>query len=295
MQLNQTTLYVVGCGGTGGRLLDLLADYFAFSHNYPNRIVLVDDDKIEERNAERQVFDRLDAGRYKVEVLKDRFITKSGFGRVEALPVKWTPETLPHDLGKMSEAGASISLFICIDNARGRNALWSYIVGYYDSVKREYEKAEVAYKGNFLIVDGGNGTYDGQVTTCLRVRYENFDCILGQDPRVLFENVRNADPRITGCAAAEGDDVAQTVMANMQVATLMFSEFVSAITTHKFQPLIKFDLQQRRMLPVGAMCDLGAEYTAFITEKTAALEAAANTQIVETAEATTETVIEVTV
>jgi molybdopterin/thiamine biosynthesis adenylyltransferase len=273
MELKNTTVYIVGVGGTGGRLCELLADYISFSNNRPRRLVLVDDDKVEERNAERQCFDRLDAGKYKVEVMKNRLIARSGFGNIEALPVRFTPETLPHDLGIMSNQDASVAILICVDSARARNAIWSEMIGRFDPQKRQYIESEIKYKGNFLIVDGGNTTYTGQVTTCLCIKCDEFECILGQDPRVLFENVRNADPTVMGCAAAPEEQVQQTVMANMQVATCMFNEFIAAINTHSFYPLVKFDLEQRVMFPVGTKCDLKEEYLRYLKEKAEQLEA----------------------
>lgn len=261
MKLNEATIYIVGTGGTGSHLADLLARYMSFNlANSPRRIVLVDDDRIEEHNAERQRFDRLEAGKYKVEVIARKLRETSGFGRIEALPLRFTPETMPHDIGRMSEQKASIIVFVCIDSARGRNAIWSELIGRYDADKRNYESNVLKYEGNFLIIDGGNDFLSGQVTSCLRVKYGDFDAILGQDPRVLFENVRNADPRIMSCAAAPEDRVAQSVMANIMVSNLMFNEFLSIVNHHTFYPLVKFDLTERRAMPIGTMCDLKAEY-----------------------------------
>jgi len=255
LRLNEYTIYVVGVGGTGSQLCQLLSKYISFSHFNPRRVILADDDIIEDRNAERQDFDRLEAGKPKVEVIKRKFIATSGFGYVEALPVKLDVDSLPLDIGVMSEQQAKILVFVCVDSARARNAIWSELVGVFDAKERKYVNEGPKYKGDFIVIDGGNTEYTGQVTTCIKTTIDDTVVLLGQDPRILFENVRNADPSVTSCQERQQTEP-QTVMANQQVATLMFNEFVSLFKQLKFQPLTKFDLTTRQMQPVGQLIDL---------------------------------------
>ena len=62
------TVTVVGCGGTGGFVAEALCRLLPADAD----LVLVDHDRVEERNLTRQSFYREDLGRFKSEVLAHR-------------------------------------------------------------------------------------------------------------------------------------------------------------------------------------------------------------------------------
>lgn len=66
------TIIVVGCGGTGSNLIALLSQY-AISERKIKNIILVDGDKVEEKNFRNQKFTIKDVGEYKARVLSNRY------------------------------------------------------------------------------------------------------------------------------------------------------------------------------------------------------------------------------
>ncbi len=66
--LKQKTIAIIGCGGTGSNLLNILCKYEF------KTIILIDDDKIEKTNLGRQLYFEKDVGQYKSEILCKRFL-----------------------------------------------------------------------------------------------------------------------------------------------------------------------------------------------------------------------------
>lgn len=94
------TLYVIGGGGIGSWVLPslcLLED--------PGQLVVVDKDKLEEKNLNRQLFTRQDIGQPKAKALADRY----GCGFVE----QW------FSMGSLKTRGEDW-LFCCVDNHPSR-------------------------------------------------------------------------------------------------------------------------------------------------------------------------------
>jgi len=128
------TVTVVGCGGTGGfaaeslcRLLPEQAD-----------LVLVDHDRVEERNLTRQNFYREDLGRFKSETLAHRLAQK--FDR----PVGYS--TLPVAMTRVAFPGLVVG---CVDNGLARRDIARTVKG-------------IIHDGSWWI-DAGNGDNYGQV------------------------------------------------------------------------------------------------------------------------------------
>jgi len=110
---------VVGCSGTGGWVIELLAKLEI------GDLVLVDDDRVEKKNLNRISGARaIDIGRFKVDVLRDH-VTELGFGsRVEAIP-----HDLSHSQAWTAVAGADV-VFGCVDSIDGRHLL-NRLAAYY--------------------------------------------------------------------------------------------------------------------------------------------------------------------
>lgn len=75
--ISDVVLYVIGCGGTGGYFIrDAARILNQFENIHPEidcDIVLIDGDKVEEKNIKRQNFITSDIGKYKSEVLATRY------------------------------------------------------------------------------------------------------------------------------------------------------------------------------------------------------------------------------
>lgn len=126
---------IVGCGGTGGFVAEGLCRLLPV--NVP--LVLVDPDRVEERNLQRQNFFREDLGKLKSQALAQRLSRK--YDRAIAystLPIILTP------------LGFNTLVIGCVDNGPARRAIASRFTATY---------------GNVLVwwVDAGNGENFGQI------------------------------------------------------------------------------------------------------------------------------------
>jgi len=149
------TVTVVGCGGTGGFVAESLCRLL------PPRadLVLIDRDRVEERNLLRQNFAREDVGQFKSELLAKRLAQR--YGR----PVAYS--TLPVAMTEVRCPGLIIG---CVDNGfarrgiaervKGEGLVW--IGGYSQAAPRELQSGPTLETAVWW-VDAGNGENYGQV------------------------------------------------------------------------------------------------------------------------------------
>ena len=149
------TVTIVGCGGTGGfaaeglcRLLPPRAD-----------LVLIDHDRVEERNLTRQNFTREDLGQFKSEALAGRLARKYG------VPIAYS--TLALGMVELRYPGLIIG---CVDNGLARrqiakimkNGGVGWVGGYSQLVPRELQRGP-RLVASLWWVDAGNGENYGQI------------------------------------------------------------------------------------------------------------------------------------
>ncbi len=149
------TVTVVGCGGTGGFIAEGLCRLL------PPRtdLVLVDHDRIEERNLLRQNFAREDLGQFKSESLAKRLAQR--YGR----PVAYS--TLPVEMTEIRCPGLIIG---CVDNGlarkqiaervKGKGLVW--VGGYSQAAPIEFQSGPRPETAIWW-VDAGNGENYGQI------------------------------------------------------------------------------------------------------------------------------------
>jgi len=129
---------VVGCGGTGG----FAAEGICRLLPQQARLVLIDLDRVEERNLTRQCFYREDLGKFKSEVLARRLARK--FDRLVGY------STLPVRMAEIPYPGLIIG---CVDNGPARQDIHALI-----------RNGAYSYPGPAVWwVDAGNGDDFGQV------------------------------------------------------------------------------------------------------------------------------------
>lgn len=144
----QTTIVLVGCGGTGSFLAEAVCRLLI---GRSSRLYLVDPDRVESHNVARQAFDRRDVGRFKAEVLAERLARR--FEREVSFSV------LPYDrelhARVFSEASNDLNLVIgCVDNAAARRSIAETL----DSPSRGGRRTQ-----RIWWIDAGNGRNSGQV------------------------------------------------------------------------------------------------------------------------------------
>jgi len=172
---------VIGCGGTGGfaaegicRLLPRKA-----------KLVLIDPDRVEERNLGRQSFYKEDLGKFKSEVLAQRFAQK--FDRMVGY------STLPVRMAEIPVPGLIIG---CVDNGPARGDIHAII----RSSLNSYPVPSVWW------VDAGNGEDFGQVlignTETISACTPEKDTYYGLPlPTLQRPDLLNQAPRGRDCAA----------------------------------------------------------------------------------------------
>ena len=149
------TVTVVGCGGTGGFVAEGLARLL------PPRadLVLIDHDRVEERNLARQNFTRGELGQFKSEALARRLSKRHG------LPIAYS--TLPV---MMTELRWPSLIIGCVDNGPARREIakrvqdrgLTWVGGYSHSVPRELQRGP-ELEAYLWWVDAGNAESYGQI------------------------------------------------------------------------------------------------------------------------------------
>jgi hypothetical protein len=170
------TVTVVGCGGTGGFAAESLCRLLPGHAD----LVLVDSDRVEERNLLRQNFYREDLERFKSETLAHRLAKK--FDRQVGY------STLPVAMTQLAFPGLVIG---CVDNGLAR---------------RDIARAvkEMIHDGSWW-VDAGNGENYGQViigntdvaSYCLPTKDIYYGLPL---PTIQKPELLNQAPKARGCA-----------------------------------------------------------------------------------------------
>lgn len=154
-----TSFVVIGCGGTGGRLLPLLAQYIRTINWISNpRIFAIDHDVVEEKNLIRQNFIRPDVNRPKAIVLAERY---SKAFDVTVIPVVKRVELHDMVLSEVTHADQGVIkttlenlnnafVMLCVDSAQARRDIITSILS------RNGNK-------NLLFIDAGNEDDYGQI------------------------------------------------------------------------------------------------------------------------------------
>ena len=111
----------MGCGGTGGFAAEGIARLLL---GYPQlHLILIDGDRVEERNLGRQAYSQEDLGRFKAQALAERLARK------HRTPVAYSISPLQvkkHDLGRGPLTDCALVIG-CVDNAPARAAIASHI------------------------------------------------------------------------------------------------------------------------------------------------------------------------
>lgn len=158
---------VVGCGGTGSRLVPLLCQFLkTVPWVLSPEVVLIDNDIVEPKNLLRQNFISIDVDKPKAVVLAQRYSkaydiniipmvqkvepveSSSGNKQIKELLRKWNSDRTP------------TILVMCVDSAEARRDIMSVYLRYCTDFPT-------------VIIDTGNENDFGQVKICGNTRYES--------------------------------------------------------------------------------------------------------------------------
>jgi molybdopterin/thiamine biosynthesis adenylyltransferase len=198
---------VIGIGGIGDALLLTLIRYLYFQKPSA-RITLIDGDNYEEKNRERQSFDRIGN---KAEIKAERLRLDFSQLSIKAEPEYITPESAEY----LIEDGDIV--FLCVDNHKTRSFVSEFC--------RDVD--------NITLISGGNDYTDGNIQVYVRRNGEDLTLPLGNKyhPEIAFPQGRS--PHEIGCGEVVESNP-QLVITNNFIAALMLNAFY-ACSQGKFQ------------------------------------------------------------
>lgn len=155
--------FIVGAGGTGSYFIDEIVNYYNV-RGEEHRVIVVDGDRVEEKNLVRQGFLRKDLGVGKAECLVNRY---KNIAR-EGLKLEYYDEFIKgvQDLVRLIGDGSysSITLVSCVDNNMARLRLTFGVYALRD-----------VYGCDVHFIDSGNEEWHGQtITTSLKKSGETY-------------------------------------------------------------------------------------------------------------------------
>jgi len=222
-KLRKMAVAVVGCSGTGSPVIEQLARLGV------GRFVLVDPDKVEEKNLNRilnSTHDDAVLGRPKVEVMA-RAITSMGL----ATEVEIIPENLatPRAVTKVAECDV---VFGCMDGVEGRhllNRLASfYVLPYFDLGVRLDSDGEGGINGAVGVVHyirpDGTTLKDRKLYTLEQLKSAG---LCRTDPKAYREQVK------IGYIRDIDEDRPAVISINMQIASTAVNEFLARLHPYR--------------------------------------------------------------
>ena len=194
-------LIVVGVGATGSNLVALLAQ-LAVSKKEIEEIILIDGDKVEEKNFKNQKFTIKDIYKNKAEVLANRY-EKLG------IKISYIDKYIESDveiielLDSVSEYTMPI-LIGCVDNNKCRRIL-----------NAAFEK----YKNTLIYIDAGNGDIErkGQVV----LGYKRIDQIISEPVVKYYPNILEEE-EVNKYKCSRIEEHPQQFVTNILSATSIF-------------------------------------------------------------------------
>lgn len=153
---------IIGGGGTGGRLVPLIVQFLkTATWIHEPKVFILDFDKVEDKNLVRQNFIKLDLGRFKAQVLAERYgrafdidvtainhkvLSASTSGSGYSL----TPDDVMTGRGLRLHELTNAVVFMCVDSMEARKAILSHLV-------------KSSAPQTLLVIDAGNENDYGQV------------------------------------------------------------------------------------------------------------------------------------
>ena len=196
-------LRVVGVGATGSNLVALLSQ-LAVSKKEIEEIILIDGDKVEEKNFKNQKFTMKDIDKNKAEVLANRY-EKLG------IKISYIDKYIESDI-EIIELLKSVSeytmpiLIGCVDNNKCRRIL-----------NDAFEK----YKDTLIYIDAGNGDIErkGQVV----LGYKRIDQIISEPVVKYYPNIlEDEEDEVNKYKCSRIDEHPQQFVTNVLSATSIF-------------------------------------------------------------------------
>lgn len=221
-------IVILGCGGTGTWLIEILIKYLMFTNKIKETdIVLVDGDNYEMKNSTRQLFHKLGN---KAEVTAERILEY--FNKVDVVKNYITIDgRKDHNDSSTIKIDSVIKerdiIFLCVDNNKTRKEVYSYCQKMKD----------------ILIINGGNEIYDGNVQLWFKQGGVQ-KCLMPEKYHKEMSKPRDKNPSDMSCQELAESGTPQLVLSNLSSALLMVN-FLRLFESGKFnpdRPEVVFDL-----------------------------------------------------
>lgn len=207
---------IIGCGGTGSRLVPLVAQFIkACNWILDPEITLVDDDIVEPKNLTRQNFVSSDVGKNKAEVLANRY------GRAYGVSIKAVRSRVDKDFNieEITGYGNNSIIIMCVDSPDSRRDILERLIG------------GMRPTSSSLLIDSGNENDYGQVVishfrkhTTEEVSYRGMPSTLVGNMGIPFIPMDiNYFKDMVALPGGSCADLDQTMAINVAVATSIFS------------------------------------------------------------------------
>lgn len=222
---------LIGLGGVGS-IVARYGSIFLAALKTPCRMVLIDGDKFEPKNASRMFFG--DYGN-KAEVVRDELLPRFTESQMELSAV---PNYLDKENMKMLLHEDNI-VILCVDNHATRKMVNDFMA---------------AERKNFVIISGGN---DG-ITENERGTYGNVQIYIRKDGKDVSHDLSKFHPEIanpkdklpTDLSCTEAlESTPQLMMANLAVASAILNALYLYLSGHLHYEEIAFDIAEGWMRP----------------------------------------------
>lgn len=214
-------IVVVGCGGTGSYFIKEFGRFMAAHIGDEIRLGIVDGDRVEEKNLERQCFQEGDVGEFKclimAQALEECFGVKEVYAFPKYIDKKEEIKEIFHVVnGRPYYYDQTINILIgCVDNHRARQEMEAF----YDEAK------------NLFYYDSANEYENGEVVFCGKIERKTF----GRKRSFFFPDVlTDQSPRASeiSCGAINASDP-QHMLTNMMAGNILLSGVIPLIKDKK--------------------------------------------------------------
>jgi molybdopterin/thiamine biosynthesis adenylyltransferase len=201
------TVYVVGAGGVASQFVDCLCRYLTYAEDVlvsPKRVVIVDGDKVSEKNLSRQDYDPDQVGSPKSLAMSSLLEEKWPALRFDHFPSYVTPDNV-----RIIEDGCIVLL--AVDNHATRKLVEDHVVGLQEAI----------------LISGGNDLHQGSVHV-VSVSEGELQSKTMQELHPEIANPSDRRPDEVGCDE-NFESEPQSLIANNMVAALMMNAFWSMV------------------------------------------------------------------
>lgn len=239
------SIVVVGCGGTGSHLVQILARLMfdlREKNQRPLQLTLVDGDRVERKNVGRQLFSTHEIGKNKAQALAARFNALFGLA-ITAVPEMATQRLLQQLAPARQEVGILVG---AVDNVAARTSL----------------AVALASQSWRIWIDAGNHFNEGQVSLGTTTSVEGLRgslklgtiCTALPAPTIMCPDLLQEDPEdvVDDCATAIADD-RQSLLVNSHMSHIVggyLHQLVTKRHVNSFYTEVNVAAMSMRSIPI---------------------------------------------